>query len=1079
MGSGTPGGAGAVVGDLGLPGGEEGGGGNYIYQLDGNMSLSTNMDTEEEGEQEKEQEKEQDEEQEEGEKEQEEALPVSGLIPVQLGHRPAPPPCEPRNPVRRTVQRSNKLVDALSAPLISLYNVRSAWSKWDSIAEDIDMRSTDMCILTEVWQKKENKRHQKCIESMLEMRGIKYVSTPRPGAKRGGGVALACSEERFTMSKLNIHIPKPLEACFALVKPRCPTGKSDKYIFCSFYSPPRSRSNNKLSEFLAATLGTLRSEHPGARVILGGDINDMRLGLLQSLDPTLKQVVNGFTNKNQDKTLDVLLMDCADIYQQPTILRPMTVDEGKTGVDSDHMGVEALPRTNLSSKGSRLREEVRVQPFPESSLAKFGITLLAEDWGILEGAVDSSDMVDKFETWSNTIVNRQFPAKTVLVGSQDLPYFTEELRRLKRRRQRAYKKGKRSEQYRKCKVAFENKKVSEAIKYKERIMADVREGKRSSGYRAIRKLGDRPGEARNPTVVLPAYIEQGLTAQQSADRLAEHFSAISKTVEPLDMSQFCPALRLALKLGKYDKNKPVLTQHQVYMKMCRVNKPKSAVAGDVPREIIKQFSFEYAKPVTQIFNQVIQSDQWPRQWKTEQTIVLSKCKARMPQNEDDLRTISKTQWLSKVLENILGDYILPVVDEYLDPGQCGGIKNSSISHYLVKLLDFIHRTLDLRTPHAAVLSVEDLSKAYNRGSHQIVIEDLHAMHLAPWVLSLLCSYLGERSMVLSYGPGGQGHKQAKSSPRPLPGGFGAGTFLGGILFIVKFNGACLRPPVPRPISGNKAVQFKYIDDSTQAASINLKKSLIKDPQIRPNPLRYSERHHTILNPKEDILQMELDRFYRWTIKNKLPINRSKCLTMKFSRSRNYDFPMEFTIGSPTILEERTTLKILGIQVQSDLRWNEQVNQMVTRASKTCWVLRRMRALGVDRATMVEFWKSEGRVHLEMACPVWHSSLTLAQSRSLERCQRVAMAAIVGHWAPSLTDQLLDLGLERLDVRRAQICVRFAQTTITKSRHKDMFTVASINLPRAKKVSRQFVEPIARTTMYRKSSVPYLTRLLNS
>ena len=124
---------------------------------------------------------------------------MSGLIPVQLGHRPAPLSCELRNPVRRTVQQSNKLVDALSAPLISLYNVRSAWSKWDSIAEDIDMRSTDLCILTEVWQKKENKHHQKCIESMLEMRGIEYVSTPRPGAKRGGGVALACSEERFLL----------------------------------------------------------------------------------------------------------------------------------------------------------------------------------------------------------------------------------------------------------------------------------------------------------------------------------------------------------------------------------------------------------------------------------------------------------------------------------------------------------------------------------------------------------------------------------------------------------------------------------------------------------------------------------------------------------------------------------------------------------------------------------------------------------------------------------------------------------------------------------------------------------------
>jgi hypothetical protein len=513
--------------------------------------------------------------------------------------------------------------------------------------------------------------------------------------------------------------------------------------------------------------------------------------------------------------------------------------------------------------------------------------------------------------------------------------------------------------------------------------------------------------------------------------------------------------------------------------MCSVNKPKSAVAGDVPRDIIKQFTFDYAKPAAKIFNHIIQSAQWPQQWKTEQTIVLSKCKLKMPQNEEDLRTVSKTQWLSKVLENILGDFILPVVDQYLDPGQCGGLKNSSISHYLVKLLDFVHRTLDRRTPHAVVLSVEDLSKAYNRGSHQLIIEDLHAMHLSPWVLSLLCSYLGGRSMVLSYGLADQGHQQARSSRRPLPGGFGAGTFLGGLLFIIKFNGACLRPPIPRPFSGNKAIQLKYIDDSTQAATVNLKKSLKPDPQIRPQPLKYNERHQTILKPEEDILQAELDRFFDWTIKNKLPINRKKCLTMKFSRSRNYDFPMEFTIGSSAILEERTTLKILGIQIQANLRWNEQINQMITRASRTSWVIRRMRALGVDKVTLVEYWKSEGRVHLEMACPVWHSSLTRAQSRSLERCQRVAMAAIVGHWALSLTDQLQELGLERLDSRRVKICDRFARTTATKSRHKDIFTVAADRHPRPVKASRKFVEPITRTAGYKKSAVPYLTRLLNN
>ena len=227
------------------------------------------------------------------------------------------------------------------------------------------------------------------------------------------------------------------------------------------------------------------------------------------------------------------------------------------------------------------------------------------------------------------------------------------------------------------------------------------------------------------------------------------------------------------------------------------------------------------------------------------------------------------------------------------------------------------------------------------------------------------------------------------------------------------------------------------------------------------------------------MQQELDRFYAWTVQNKLPVNRKKCLTMQFSRSHKYDFPMQFTIGSSTILEDRTTLQILGIQIQSNLRWNEQVNQMISRASRTSWVLRRMRSLGVDKRTLVEYWKAEGRVHLEMACPVWHSSLTLAQSRSLERCQRVAMAAIVGHWAPSLTDQLLDLGLERLNARRVQICKRFAHTTTTKSRHKDIFTVAVSNHPRPVKASRKFVEPITRTAGYRKSAVPFLTRLLNN
>ena len=114
--------------------------------------------------------------------------------------------------------------------------------------------------------------------------------------------------------------------------------------------------------------------------------------------------------------------------------------------------------------------------------------------------------------------------------------------------------------------------------------------------------------------------------------------------------------------------------------------------------------------------------------------------------------------------------------------------------------------------------------------------------------------------------------------------------------------------------------------------------------------------------------------------------------MQFTRSRKYDFPPEFTIGGSEILEVKKELRILGVMVQSDLGWGAQCREMVRRATSTTWAIRRMKALGVSEVKLTEFWKSEGRVHLEYACPVWHSSLTAAQSKSLDRAQRVAMAA---------------------------------------------------------------------------------------
>ena len=291
--------------------------------------------------------------------------------------------------------------------------------------------------------------------------------------------------------------------------------------------------------------------------------------------------------------------------------------------------------------------------------------------------------MDSFEIHNKKMVDQFFPVKGVLVGPQEKLYFTEELRHLKRKRQRPNDKhGRRSRKYEMLSQSFNIKLKHEAMKYVTKLQEEVKEGKRGSAYKAIRKLGNRPGESWNrQEVSLSSYVELNFSPHEAANKLADYFSAISQTVEHLDRSKFSPSLKLALEQSEAVL-KPNLSQHQVYRKIMKVSKLNSSIHCDVPIPLLKNFPFLYAAPVTKILNTMVQTGKWPRQWAREETIVLSKLeKAKTPVNEEDLRTISKTAWLSKLSENILLDLILPVIDSFIDPGQCGGLRKSSITHY--------------------------------------------------------------------------------------------------------------------------------------------------------------------------------------------------------------------------------------------------------------------------------------------------------------------------------------------------------------------------------------------------------------
>ena len=189
-------------------------------------------------------------------------------------------------------------------------------------------------------------------------------------------------------------------------------------------------------------------------------------------------------------------------------------------------------------------------------------------------------MVDEFQIAASWMVDEIFPMKAVTIIEGDQPFFTDELRQMRRQRDRAYQRGGKSQTYFSLQNKFSQKLKSEAFKYKQKILQEVKEGKRGSGYSAVRKLGESPTDReQRKEFQIPAYQQEGLGPQEAAEKLAGHFSAISQTVAPLDISKFHPSLRQKILQGEMCTKKPILSQHDVYRRLLRIKKPNSSVQG--------------------------------------------------------------------------------------------------------------------------------------------------------------------------------------------------------------------------------------------------------------------------------------------------------------------------------------------------------------------------------------------------------------------------------------------------------------------------------------------------------------------
>ena len=170
-------------------------------------------------------------------------------------------------------------------------------------------------------------------------------------------------------------------------------------------------------------------------------------------------------------------------------------------------------------------------------------------------------------------------------------------------------------------------------------------------------------------------MELNLQPDVAAERIAQHFSTISKEFPPIDAYSLPQRVKEKIFHPEVSKSAPHIEEFEVYEMFKKRGFKQSSVPGDIPSILKKEFSAEIAVPASKIFNSITKSGTYPRQWVTEYVTPIPK--VTPPENEEDLRNISLTADLSKDYENFLAQWLMPYIKKRIDPGQFGGLKGHS------------------------------------------------------------------------------------------------------------------------------------------------------------------------------------------------------------------------------------------------------------------------------------------------------------------------------------------------------------------------------------------------------------------
>ena len=204
-------------------------------------------------------------------------------------------------------------------------------------------------------------------------------------------------------------------------------------------------------------------------------------------------------------------------------------------------------------------------------------------------------------------------------------------------------------------------------------MQHLRDSNISHWWRHVKKLST---PCRKSEWYHQFINEETPSLDNLCQKINNAFVNISSNFSPLDHCPNCPSIHVPDEL--------LVSSNEVFCDLSRI-KTRSAIGPDgIPNRVVKDFAFELAPVLADIYNSSMKQGVFPEQLKASIAIPLPKCHPPKEINSD-LRPISLTNQVAKIMEGFtlkrLSGDLLPIYFQFQF-----AVKGNSTTQALVYLM---------------------------------------------------------------------------------------------------------------------------------------------------------------------------------------------------------------------------------------------------------------------------------------------------------------------------------------------------------------------------------------------------------